>query len=105
MKYGLLDRDFYYIEKSIKQFPEIESVILFGSRAMGNYKIGSDIDLAVTGKNITLTTISRLLGILNDDYPIPFFFDLVNYEKLKNQKLKEHIDKYGIIIYKNEGDI
>jgi predicted nucleotidyltransferase len=100
MKYGLLDRDFFYIKKGINNFPEIESVILFGSRAMGNFKKASDIDLAVKGKNVTRTTIIRLSGLLNDEYPIPFFFDIVYYDKIENIKLKEHIDIFGKVIYK-----
>jgi len=100
MKYGLLERDLFYIQKGIKNFSEIESVILFGSRAMGNFKKGSDIDLAIKGSNVNRTTIARLSRLLNDEYPIPFFFDLVHYENIKNMNLKKHIDNQGIVIYK-----
>ena len=103
MRYGLLERDIDYIEKGINRFPEIDFVILFGSRAMGNFKKGSDIDLAIKGKNVTRTTIMRLAGLLGDEYPIPFFFDIVHYDSLNNLKLKEHIDKFGKIIYIKEG--
>jgi predicted nucleotidyltransferase len=100
MKYGLLERDLSYIKKGIDNFPEIEEVILFGSRAMGNFKKASDIDLAIKGIKVTRTTVIRLSGLLNEEYPIPFFFDIVHYEKIGNIKLKEHIDKYGISLYK-----
>lgn len=52
--YGLLDCDIEYILKAMNQFKEIESAILFGSRAMGNYKKGSDIDIAVCGEKIQI---------------------------------------------------
>ena len=48
--YGLLDRNLKFILEAISKYPEIEEVIIFGSRAMGNYKKGSDIDLALKGK-------------------------------------------------------
>ena len=100
MKFGLLERDLSYIKKGIEKFPEIEEVILFGSRAMGNFKKASDIDLAIKGKKVTREIIIRLSGLLNEEYPIPFFFDVIHYEKINNIKLKEHIDNYGINIFK-----
>jgi predicted nucleotidyltransferase len=100
MKYGLLERDLSYIKKGIEKFSEIEEVTLFGSRAMGNFKKASDVDLAIKGTKVTRTTVIRLSGVLNEEYPIPFFFDIIDYEKTSNIKLKEHIDKYGISLYK-----
>ncbi|WP_328169289.1 nucleotidyltransferase domain-containing protein, partial [Caldifermentibacillus hisashii] len=41
--YGLLEKDMDYILKALKQFDEIDRAILYGSRAMGNYKKGSDV--------------------------------------------------------------
>jgi predicted nucleotidyltransferase len=88
MKYGLLERDLSYIKKGIEKFSEIEEVTLFGSRAMGNFKKASDVDLAIKGTKVTRTTVIRLSGILNEEYPIPFFFDIIDYEKTSNIKLK-----------------
>ena len=45
--YGLLERDIRYIKKALEQCEEIEKAIIFGSRAMGNYKNGSDVDIVV----------------------------------------------------------
>lgn len=45
--YGLLDKDINYIINTLIRFPEVEKAIIFGSRAMGNYKKGSNIDLAI----------------------------------------------------------
>ncbi|WP_294377505.1 nucleotidyltransferase domain-containing protein [uncultured Clostridium sp.] len=55
--YGLLDRDIEYMNKAFRHFDEIEKVVLFGSGAMGNYKKGSDVDIAVFGRNISNKTI------------------------------------------------
>lgn len=97
--YGLLKRDLMYITKAIEKHAEIEEVILFGSRAMGNYKQGSDIDLAVKGAHVNLNIIRRLLDDLNEVYPLPYFFDIVNYDDIVNQELKNHIDAAGKTIY------
>ncbi len=95
MKFGLSKRDEDYLIAALSKFPEIEKAVIFGSRAMGNYKPGSDVDLAVYGENITHTTVLRLLALLNEDLPLPYFFDVAHYEKIKNEKLKQHIDEEG----------
>ena len=50
--FGLLDRDIKYIIKALEQHDEIEKAIIFGSRAMENYKKGSDVDIAIIGENV-----------------------------------------------------
>ena len=97
--YGLLDRDLKYILEAVCKYLEIERVILFGSRAMGNYKKGSDVDIAIVGKNIDRKTVTRLSDDLNEEYPLPYFFDVVSYKDISNQELIKHIDSVGISIY------
>lgn len=97
--FGLLDRDMLYIYKALEQFEEIEKVIVFGSRAMGNYKKGSDIDLAIIGKGVTNKTIFRLNEYLNEVYPLPYFFDIIQYDLIINEKLIQHINNEGKVIY------
>lgn len=97
--YGLLERDIKYILEAISKLKEIEKVIIFGSRAMGNYKKASDVDIAVVGKNVTHRTILKLYDDLNEEYPIPYFFDVIDYNTINNAELKEHIDNVGKIIY------
>ncbi|MUV37580.1 hypothetical protein JNUCC1_01386 [Lentibacillus sp. JNUCC-1] len=95
---GLIERDFYYIHKAIDAFPEIEKAVLFGSRALGNYKRGSDVDIALLGKSVSPHTVAMISDYLNEEYPLPYMFDIVHYEALSNAQLKEHIDKYGKIL-------
>ena len=97
--YGLLERDIRYIKKALEQCEEIEKAIIFGSRAMGNYKNGSDVDIAVLGELISNNTILKLNDYLNDIYPLPYFFDIINYNSITNENLKKHIDIEGKIIY------
>jgi len=97
--YGLLERDLKYIIEAVSKYPEIEEVIIFGSRAMGNYKKGSDVDLALKGEKVERKTVRRLSDDLNEEYPLPYFFDVVNYNDISNEELKEHIDNKGKRIY------
>ena len=60
MKYGLKDSDLTCIVESIKRFHDIDEVVLFGSRAKGNFKKGSDVDLAIRGEKITSNTLSQI---------------------------------------------
>ncbi len=99
MMYGLLERDLKYIYKAINKYSEIEQVIIFGSRAMGNYKTGSDVDIAIKGKNIDRKTIIKLSDDLNEEYPLPYFFDIINYNEISNKELKKHIDNQGKLVY------
>ncbi|SDJ02217.1 nucleotidyltransferase family protein [Alteribacillus bidgolensis] len=93
--FGLLERDIMYIRKAISTFPSVEEAIIFGSRAKGNYKKGSDIDLAVKGTNLTEQEVRDIYEKLNEEYPIPYFFDVLHYDTLQNKKLKQHIDQEG----------
>lgn len=72
----------------------VEQVILYGSRAKGNYKEGSDIDLTIKG-NLTFDDLVKL-SISLDDLNLPWKIDLSLYSQIKNEKLLEHIDRVGI---------
>jgi predicted nucleotidyltransferase len=54
VRYGLKDLDIQKIQSVFTQFPEIQKVIIYGSRAKGNFKMGSDIDLTIVGENLIL---------------------------------------------------
>jgi len=71
---------------------------LFGSRAKGNYKTGSDLDLAIKGDRITYEITARFADCLNEEKPVPYFFDVVHYEAIANPMLKSHIDRVGITL-------
>jgi uncharacterized protein len=98
--FGLIEQDLEYIMKAIRKHAEIDIVKVFGSRAMGNYKKGSDVDLAIFGEHINEKIVARLNDALNEEYPLPYFFDVIHYERITNQQLIEHIDKLGIEIYR-----
>ncbi|MEA1961978.1 MAG: nucleotidyltransferase domain-containing protein [Bacillota bacterium] len=96
--FGLTANDMCMIIEAVKKFPEIEEVVIFGSRALGNYKKGSDVDLAIKGAAITKKTLFGLNDLLNEVYPLPYFFDILHYDTIKNPKLIEHIDDHGLSV-------
>ena len=98
-RYGLSDSALEQVTEAIRQFDQIVAVVLFGSRAKGNYKPGSDIDLAVKGDRVSPRIVAQLADCLNEETPLPYFFDVVHYETLDNQVLVDHIDRVGIVIY------
>jgi len=100
-QFGLKQDTINQINQIFSTYPEISKAIIYGSRAKGNYKTGSDIDLTLVGDNINY---HQLLEILNkiDDLLLPYFFDLSNFNSLNNSNLIEHIERVGITFYKRE---
>ena len=103
MRYGLRASDLQHIADAIHQCEEISEVVLFGSRAKGNYQPGSDVDLAIKGDRVTHTTVAQLADCLNEEKPLPYFFDVVHYEMIDEPRLVEHIDRVGIVIFRMTG--
>ncbi|MGF1689252.1 nucleotidyltransferase domain-containing protein [Photobacterium japonica] len=94
-KNGLKLRHQQQLIAILMQHPRVESAWLFGSRALGTYKPHSDIDLVVSGELLSLTDIADLLTQI-ELTTIPFKVDLLLKHKIKNDKLLEHIQTYGI---------
>jgi len=79
----------------------IDSVILYGSRAKGSYKLGSDIDLTIKGGLLPFFEFLQIEDQIDDLY-LPYMVDLSQYKQLTNSDLIEHIDRIGINIYTRE---
>ena len=92
---GLDAKTLALMQVCFQHYPELMWVKLYGSRAKGNYKKGSDIDLAFSS---SVDYSAKLLGEL-ENLPLPYLFDVTHYESLKNQALKEHIDRVGIVFF------
>ena len=98
MQFGLSKNIIERIRKTFEANAKVDDVIIFGSRAKGNYKEGSDIDLAVKGRNIKLDDILKLNGKL-DELNLPYKIDLIDYATIQDKDVVEHIDRMGIIFY------
>lgn len=81
------------------QYPAITQAIIFGSRAKGNYRPGSDVDIALEGNNIQAQTISLIRDYLNEETLMPYHFDVLNLQTLTEEKLRAHITRVGKVIY------
>lgn len=96
--FGLRQNDIDYIIEILKPFKAIKKAVIFGSRAKGNYKKASDIDIALFGDDLH-DTVLEISGKLNDEGPLPFKVDVIDYNAIDNSLLKDHIDRIGIECY------
>ncbi|GAB6171644.1 nucleotidyltransferase domain-containing protein [Paradesulfitobacterium aromaticivorans] len=99
MNFDLREEDLTFMVNAMRRFDEIEKAAIFGSRAKGTNKPGSDVDIAIWGKDITFSTLSRLRAMLEEESPMPYFFDIVDYLHLTHEELKNHIDRVGVFFY------
>lgn len=96
--FGLTDKTIATIRQILVEFPAVEKAILYGSRAKGNYKQGSDIDLTLVGERLDLNELGKIAGQL-DESPIPYQVDLSILDQLNHAGLREHIDRVGVVFY------
>lgn len=102
MSFGLSAFDLKYIINTIKKFNEIDKATIFGSRAKGNFKHGSDIDIAIYGEKVTFDILSEVHSLLEDESHMPYLFDIVDFTHSKHKELKEHIERAGKVIYEKK---
>lgn len=95
--FGLPERTVNELLNYFKSKPEIEKVMIYGSRAKGTYKNGSDIDFAIwtdDSKN------SYRIGWELEDLDTPYMFDVTDYKTLTHEGMKNSIDKDGKLFYR-----
>lgn len=80
------------------KYPEIQKVVLYGSRAKGNFRPSSDIDLTLFADRNDLSFLFRIENEL-DDLLLPYKIDLSLYDQIENQRLKDHIDRVGKVFF------
>lgn len=98
MLFGLNDIELQALRNVFASFPEVEEAIIYGSRARGTNRIGSDIDITLKGKSLTYLQLA-LLDAKIDDLYLPYFVDLSFFPMLKNPDLLESIKREGKILY------
>lgn len=96
--YGLPDETIAKLRGVFNQYPAIHRVLLYGSRAKGNYRPGSDIDLSIQAPTLDL---ADLLAIENriDELLLPWTVDLSLLHRIDNPELIDHIRRIGIPLY------
>ena len=98
MQYGLSDTTIEKICSVLSRHSSVEKAVLYGSRAKGTFKPGSDIDLSLHGPMITLNEVGDIDSEL-DDLLLPYTFDLLIFDALNHVNLREHIERVGKIFY------
>ncbi|AHC16515.1 DNA polymerase beta domain-containing protein [Salinispira pacifica] len=92
-EFGLSNTVMTKLETVFRRHPEVESVQIYGSRAMGSYREGSDIDLVLKG-DISIHQLSDIIDEI-DELLLPYMFDISVYDHIENTGLLEHIHRVG----------
>lgn len=98
MSHGLSDQTVDAINAILAAFPEVEQAILFGSRAKGCARRGSDIDLALVGERVDRSVLTRIETAL-DDSLLPYRFSLSAQRMGRDPEFLAHIERVGIVFY------
>ena len=98
MRFGLSDTVIRELQDVFRRHANIEKVLIFSSRSKGNYRAGSDIDLAVVGKDIDYNLLLTIQCEI-DDLEMLYSIDLLDYQKQKGTPIGDHIDRVGQVFY------
>ena len=98
MKFGLSDTVIRELQDVFRRHANIKKVLIFGSRSKGNYRNGSDIDLAIVGNDIDYNQLLSILCEI-DDLELLYSVDLLDYQKKKGTPIGDHIDRVGQVFY------
>lgn len=105
MKYGLPQSTVQKICAVLSRYPQVETAILYGSRAKGNYKNGSDIDLTLRGgPDLTLNVLYKIMTEI-DDLLLPYTIDLSIFNDIGDPDVIEHIQRVGVTFYDKSEEI
>ena len=103
-RFGLKESIIQRICGVLARYPQVEKAILYGSRAKGNYKTGSDIDLTLLGgEDLTLDVLRSIMGEI-DDLLLPYTFDLSVFRDINDPELTEHIQRVGRVFYEKPAE-
>jgi predicted nucleotidyltransferase len=97
-KFGLPDQTLDVIRNILAQEPAVMSAILFGSRAKGTHRAGSDIDVALVGEGLDIDALGRLTRAFEES-SIPYQVDLCWLAAIDHPPLREHIERVGQVLY------
>ena len=99
-RFGLKEATIHNICAVLARYPQVEQAILYGSRAKGNYKNGSDIDLTLRGgADLMLPVLYKIMDEL-DDLLLPYTIDLSIFNGIGDPDVIAHIQRVGITFYR-----
>ena len=97
-QYGLTNSAITAIQSVLKKHPKVSKAILYGSRAKGNYRPASDIDMTLQGEQLNYAELVKIDNEL-DDLLLPYTIDLSIYQSIENPDLIDHIKRVGQVFY------
>ena len=100
--YGFSEQNIKELREILASIPAIEEAIIYGSRARGDYKPASDVDITLKGSKLTFRDVALLDDKLYYSY-LPYYFDTSIFADLTNEELIENINRCGKGFYKKEG--
>ena len=98
IQFGLNENIIVQIRNVIETFPQIEKVILYGSRAKGTYRNGSDIDLTLKGEGLNQSVLFKIEDEL-DDLMLPYTFDISVFDLVSDPDFRQHVERVGKVFY------
>lgn len=96
--FGITQNTTTELKAIFDRFNAIEEVVIYGSRAKGNFREGSDIDLTIKG-NIEKNDLMNIIDEIEESF-IPYLIDISIFSQLNSESLKEHINRVGKVFYK-----
>lgn len=101
-KNGLPEPVLQKIRAVFSRYPQVEKAVLYGSRATGTYKNGSDIDLTLHGgADLTLNVLCKIANDL-DDLFLPYMIDLSIFHDISDSDVIERIQRVGVTVYQQQ---
>jgi predicted nucleotidyltransferase len=98
MRFGLSEQTIERIGSVFARHPGVQKAVLFGSRAMGTCKPGSDIDLTLFGEDISHREMNRIFEEL-EELDLPYSVDVSVFSALRHDGLRDHIARVGVVFY------
>lgn len=98
LKFGLEQDVIEKINSVLSTYSQIKKAVIYGSRAKGNFKPGSDIDICLIAPDFDFTDFLSLQNEL-DDLLLPYKIDLALFHQIDNTNLIEHIGRVGVPFY------
>ena len=100
-QFGLSDKTLETVRAILATCPELEKALVYGSRAMGNYRTGSDIDITLIGAQLNMDMLFKLVRLF-DESNLPYMVDLSITANINNPILIDHIKRVGQVLYQRD---
>ena len=101
IRFGLKESTIEKIISVFVKYTKIKKVLLYGSRAKGNYRNGSDIDLTLIGDELSYSQLGNLESDI-DDLFLPYSFDISIFKDIDNPDLVDHINRIGVVFHEKD---